>query len=100
MIENLSRSERLEQEDLLDYKDLTPPVDDRVVDLLNHMTLEGEVAQMLFVRQNKTLLDDQGDLDFEKPKEHYEQGYELGGIGRRNVMWTRTRTPEKWLDLP
>lgn len=45
MIENLSRSERLEQEDLLDYKDLTPPVDDRVVDLLNHMTLEGEVAQ-------------------------------------------------------
>lgn len=55
---------------------------------------------MLFVRQNKTLLDDQGDLDFEKPKEHYEQGYELGGIGRRNVMWTRTRTPEKWLDLP
>jgi hypothetical protein len=47
MVENFSPTETLNHKDLLDYKNSKLPVDDRVADLLNRMTLEEKAAQML-----------------------------------------------------
>ncbi|HUT47013.1 MAG TPA: glycoside hydrolase family 3 N-terminal domain-containing protein [Sedimentisphaerales bacterium] len=60
------------------------PVEQRVRDLLSQMTLEEKVAQMLCVWQEKakTLVDEKGDFDLEKAKEHFGHGHGLGQVGR------------------
>ncbi|OHB82761.1 MAG: beta-glucosidase [Planctomycetes bacterium RBG_19FT_COMBO_48_8] len=60
------------------------PVAQRVRDLLSQMTLEEKVAQMLCVWQGKanTLVDDNGNFDLEKAKEHFGHGQGLGQVGR------------------
>jgi len=60
------------------------PVAKRVQDILSQMTLEEKVAQMLCVWQDKdkTLVDEKGDFDFEKAKEHFGHGHGLGQVGR------------------
>lgn len=60
------------------------PVEKRVKDLLSQMTLEEKVAQMLCVWQEKanTLVDDKGNFDLEKAKEHFGHGHGLGQVGR------------------
>jgi len=60
------------------------PVSQRVQDLLSQMTLEEKVAQMLCVWQDKanTLVDDNGNFDLEKAREHFSQGHGLGQVGR------------------
>jgi beta-glucosidase len=60
------------------------PVAQRVEDLLSQMTLQEKVAQMLCVWQDKakTLVDDKGDFDIEKAKEHFGDGNGLGQVGR------------------
>ncbi len=46
MAEKIYRNETLNQEALFDYKNPQQPIDKRVSDLLNHMTLEEKVAQL------------------------------------------------------
>ena len=60
------------------------PVAQRVQDLLSQMTLEEKVAQMLCVWQDKgkTLVDDKGDFNLEKAREHFKDGHGLGQVGR------------------
>ena len=60
------------------------PVAQRVQDLLSQMTLEEKVAQMLCVWQGKakTLVDDNGNFDLEKAREHFKDGHGLGQVGR------------------
>ncbi len=66
------------------YLNLDLPVAQRVRALLSQMTLEEKVAQMLCVWQDKakTLVDDNGDFNFEKAKEHFGHGHGLGQVGR------------------
>lgn len=60
------------------------PVEQRVQNLLSQMTLEEKVAQMLCVWQDKakTLVDNKGDFDLDKAKEHFKHGHGLGQVGR------------------
>jgi beta-glucosidase len=82
MIEKLMHSEQLKEDKLLDYKDSKLPIDDRVTDLLNRMTLEEKVAQMLCIwGQKKTVLfDEAGNLNLHKLGLQFSNG--LGQIGR------------------
>ncbi len=66
------------------YRDPELPVMQRVRDLLSLMTLEEKVAQMLCVWQDKakTLVNDNGDFDPAKAKEHFADGHGLGQVGR------------------
>ena len=66
------------------YQNRDLPVAQRVQDLLSRMTLEEKVAQMLCVWQGKanTLVDDNGNFDLEKAKEHFGHGHGLGQVGR------------------
>jgi beta-glucosidase len=66
------------------YKNPNLPVEERVADLLSHMTLEEKVAQMVGVWQGKsqTLVDEKGNFDLEKAKAHYRHGHGLGQVGR------------------
>ena len=72
------------QEDLLDYKNPKLSVEVRVADLVNRMTLDEKVAQMLCIwGQKKTMLQDEdGKLNLEKIGEHLPNG--IGQIGRLN----------------
>lgn len=65
-----------------DYKDPNMPVDKRVKDLLQRMTIEEKVAQMLGIWQlKKTMIcDDNGNLDIEKIRKNFKNG--IGQIGR------------------
>jgi beta-glucosidase len=82
MNEKLSRSETLHQEELLTYKNPELPVDERVVDLLNRMTIEEKVAQMLCIWRQKEsfLFDKEGNLNLKNMKIHFKDG--IGQIGR------------------
>lgn len=64
MTEKLSRDETASQEEALDYKNASQPIDERVADLLGRMTLEEKVAQMICIwGQKKTMLfDEEGNL--------------------------------------
>ena len=60
------------------------PVEQRVADLIDRMTLEEKVAQMTCVwnDKNTTLLNEDGNFDFEIAQKHYSEGYGLGQVGR------------------
>ena len=66
------------------YRTAGLPVAKRVQDLLSRMTLEEKAAQMMCVWQQKaqTLLDADGDFDFEKAGTAFQEGHGLGQVGR------------------
>ncbi|MGO9336096.1 MAG: glycoside hydrolase family 3 N-terminal domain-containing protein [Terracidiphilus sp.] len=66
------------------YKDAKQPSSKRVKDLLSRMTLEEKAAQMLCVWQTKaqTLVDAEGNFDFQKAKKSFRNGRGLGQVGR------------------
>ena len=66
------------------YKDATLPPDERVADLLAHMTLEEKAAQMMCVWNLKaeTLVDAEGNFDFQKAQAAFAHGNGVGQVGR------------------
>ena len=66
------------------YKDAKQPSVKRVKDLLSRMTLEEKAAQMMCVWQSKaqTMLDAEGNFDFQKAKKSFRDGRGLGQVGR------------------
>src|SRR5688572_28275447 len=64
------------------YKDPERPVEERVSDLLQRMTLSEKTAQMHCVWQSKNqlLLDSTGHFDLEKARKNFKNG--LGQVGR------------------
>jgi len=49
MTEQLSRTQAVNEEVSIDYRNASLPVNDRVADLLSRMTVEEKVAQMLCI---------------------------------------------------
>lgn len=82
MIEKISRTELVEQEDLLDYKNPKLPIAERVADLLGRMTIQEKVAQMLCIwgQKKAILFDEGGKLNLSNLGHHLENG--IGQIGR------------------
>ena len=82
MIEKLSHTAPEDQIDLLDYKNPKLSVDDRVADLLERMTLEEKVAQMVCIwGQKKTILfDETGKFNLKKLGLYLKDG--IGQVGR------------------
>lgn len=82
MSKKISTAEVLPQKDLLDYKNPSLPINDRVFDLLNRMTVEEKVAQMICIwgQKNTQLFDEQGQLIYEKLGTFYKDG--IGQIAR------------------
>src|SRR5215213_9886662 len=74
----------IETRDLPRYRDASAPIAKRVADLLSRMTLEEKAAQMTCVwRQKDTLLlDERGNLDEAKARQHFGHGYGIGQVGR------------------
>lgn len=75
----------IEQEkagEIVKYKDPSLPVSERVNDLLSRMTLEEKVAQTLaYWRHFKNdMLDDAGNLDYEKAEILFKEGHGIGQI--------------------
>src|SRR3954467_1358934 len=68
----------------LPYQNLALPLERRLQDLLSRMTLEEKAAQMMCVWQKKaeTLLDAEGNFDFQKAKETFKKGHGIGQVGR------------------
>ena len=66
------------------YKDARQPSARRVRDLLSRMTLEEKAAQMMCIWQKKaeTMLDTDGNFDFQKAKKSFRDGRGLGQVGR------------------
>jgi beta-glucosidase len=66
------------------YKNASLPSVRRVKDLLSRMTLEEKAAQMMCVWQSKaeTMLDADGNFDFQKAKKSFRDGRGLGQVGR------------------
>ncbi|MGA7719694.1 MAG: glycoside hydrolase family 3 N-terminal domain-containing protein [Ignavibacteriaceae bacterium] len=69
-------------EDLVNYKNPKLSIPDRVADLLNRMTIEEKVSQMLCIwGQKKTiLLDEEGNINLQNLGLHLQHG--IGQIGR------------------
>jgi beta-xylosidase len=80
--EKLSVNETLRQEETLDYKNPKLAIDGRVSDLLNRMTLEEKVAQMLCIwGEKKTILfDEDGNLNLSNLEYYLKDG--VGQIAR------------------
>src|SRR5580765_2070248 len=79
-----SRSARAKSAKLPAYKNAALPIEKRVHDLLGRMTLEEKAAQMMCLWQKKaeTLLDADGNFDFEKAKASFKKGQGIGQVGR------------------
>ncbi len=82
MIEKLSHAAPENQIDLADYKNPKLSVDDRVADLVERMTLEEKVAQMVCIwGQKKTILfDEAGKLNLKQLAHYLKDG--IGQVGR------------------
>lgn len=82
MIEKLTKNETLTHETLPDYKNSKLSVEKRVADLLNRMTLEEKVAQMIGIwgQKKSILFDENGNSTNERIVDHFPNG--LGQIGR------------------
>lgn len=72
------------QKSLPPYKNAKLPSARRVKDLLSRMTLEEKAAQMVCIWQQKpqTMIDVNGNFDFQKAKEAFPNGRGLGQVGR------------------
>jgi beta-glucosidase len=70
--------------EFIPYQSANLPIGDRVADLLKRMTLEEKAAQMTCIWQQKAtnLLDENGNLDPAKAREHFGHGNGLGQVGR------------------
>src|SRR5215813_12887333 len=66
------------------YKDAARSPEERTDDLLERMTLEEKVAQMLGIWQQKptTLVDERGNFDLAKASAHFASAEGLGQVGR------------------
>lgn len=66
------------------YLNSTPPIHERVADLLSRMTLAEKIAQMtcLWNHRHEKLLDAAGDFDPDKARQHFGHGQGIGQIGR------------------
>jgi beta-glucosidase len=66
------------------YQNSKLPVAERLADLLSRMTLDEKAAQMVCIWNKKAemLLDEQGNFDEAKAREHFGHGHGLGQIGR------------------
>ncbi len=66
------------------YKDPNVSIEDRVEDLLSKMTIEEKAAQMMGVWNEKkeTLIDKNGNFDFDKASKAYAHGSGIGQVGR------------------
>ena len=82
MLNKKSESELAEKEDLFEYQNSDLSVECRVADLLNRMTLEEKVAQIIFIwGQKKTLhFDEAGNLNLDNLERHFKNG--IGQIAR------------------
>jgi beta-glucosidase len=87
------------------FRDSSQPVERRVVDLLDRMTLEEKVAQMLCLWEDKVkILDDEGTFVPAKAAVEIPDG--VGNIARPSDRWgqgtsgvTPTRTPTETVEL-
>lgn len=68
------------------YRDSSLPIDQRVSDLLNRMSLEEKAAQMMCVWNEKAdkLVDETGNFDPGKAKKSFVDGHGIGQVGRPN----------------
>jgi beta-glucosidase len=82
MIENITERTLVSPVEGVEYKNSKLPIDERVKDLLQRMTLEEKIAQMLCIwGQKKTmLLDEQGKLSISNCSQHLKAG--IGQIAR------------------
>jgi beta-glucosidase len=82
MTEISANIETTEQKVMPDYKNPELCVDERVKDLLSHMTLEEKVAQMVGIWgiKNTILLDENGNITLDNLKAQFKDG--VGQIGR------------------
>lgn len=66
------------------YKNPALPVNKRVQDLLQRMSLEEKAAQMMCVWQKKseTLVNEAGQFDLKKARMSFKEGHGLGQVGR------------------
>jgi beta-glucosidase len=74
----------IETRDLPRYRDANAPIAKRVADLLSRMTLEEKTAQMTCVWRQKDamLLDERGNLDEAKARQHFGHRHGIGQVGR------------------
>lgn len=82
MTDNPSSHVRERQQDLPAYKNPMLPITDRVADLLNRMTIEEKVAQMLCIwgAKKTVLFDEKGNLTLDNLAIHFKHG--IGQIAR------------------
>ena len=82
MHEKIKSNEVINQEEIMDYKNPTLSIDERVSDLLNRMTLEEKVAQMLCIWNDKQAIfyNDKKEFTFDNIKTKLKNG--IGQIGR------------------
>ena len=82
MSEKTLQLKKIKEEQVPDYKNPDFSVDERVSDLLNRMTLEEKVAQMICIwgEKKKILLDENGNLTLSNLELYLENG--IGQIGR------------------
>jgi beta-glucosidase len=66
------------------YQNAKLPIAERVRDLLSRMTLEEKASQMVCIWNKKAemLLDEQGNFDEAKARDHFGHGNGLGQVGR------------------
>lgn len=82
MVQKIPVGQSVRQDEILDYKNPQLSIEERVADLLNRMTIEEKVAQMLCVwgEKNAVLFDDDGNLHLEDFGSRVKDG--IGQIGR------------------
>ena len=82
MTDKSTQKEVLEVEDTLVYKNSNIPIEERVIDLINRMTIEEKLAQMICIwGEKKTILfDAEGNLNQDKLQNYLKFG--IGQIAR------------------
>lgn len=82
MTEKNLHDKTVDQEEALDYKNMSLPISDRVSHLLSKMTIEEKVAQMLCIwgQKKAMLFDNEGNLSPENMERNLRHG--LGQIAR------------------
>ena len=98
MADKLSQRKQVEQDLTPDYRNPKLDIDERVKDLLNRMTIEEKVAQMLCIwgKKKTMLVDEDGRLNLNNLSEHFKNG--IGQIGRLSDT-VEGLTPVKMAEL-